>query len=180
MARELNAIALSEIYDSCVRSIQLLIGDKRNAAEVWKQLQSSFVVSGFASVEQQVLTVQELTCASCKPLQDFTNQLTTAKERLEGLLVSLPESYYIVQLPRSLSRPFQARTHEVRYKSLDQLNLVSETFNEEQSIKRNEAQSNINRGLALIAGKGKERGLQANKSQHDSGKDEGDSRRWKC
>jgi hypothetical protein len=29
------------------QSIQLLIGKKKNAAEVWKQLESSFAVSNF-------------------------------------------------------------------------------------------------------------------------------------
>ena len=98
----------SEIYDSCACSIQLLTGDERNAEEVWKQLQSSFAVSGFASVEQQILKVRGLTFASYKSLQDFISQLTTAKECLEGLSVSLPESYYIVQFLQGLSQPFQA------------------------------------------------------------------------
>jgi hypothetical protein len=31
---ELNGIALSEIYDSCTQSIQLLIGKKKNATDV--------------------------------------------------------------------------------------------------------------------------------------------------
>ena len=50
---------------------------------LWKQLQSSFAVSRFASVEQQVLKVQGLTCASCKSLQDFISQLIIAKECLK-------------------------------------------------------------------------------------------------
>jgi hypothetical protein len=60
--------------------------------------------------------------------------------------VSLPESYYIVQLLRGLGRPFQAWAREVHHKRLDQLDFASlyaETFNEEQSIKRDEIQSNI-------------------------------------
>jgi len=51
--KELNGIALSEIYDSCTQSIQLLIG-KKNATDVWKQLKSTFAVSGFPSVEQDI------------------------------------------------------------------------------------------------------------------------------
>jgi len=51
--KELNGIALSEIYDSCTQSIQLLIG-KKNATDVWKQLKSTFAVSGFASIEQDI------------------------------------------------------------------------------------------------------------------------------
>jgi hypothetical protein len=46
-----NGIALSEIYDSCVQSIQLLVGKKKSAVEVGKPLGSSFAVSGLASVE---------------------------------------------------------------------------------------------------------------------------------
>jgi hypothetical protein len=61
---ELNGVALSEIYNSCVQSIQLLIR-KKSAAGVWKQLESSFAVSGFASVEQQILKLQELSYPSC-------------------------------------------------------------------------------------------------------------------
>jgi hypothetical protein len=49
---ELNGIALSKIYDSCTQSIQLLIGKKKDAIDVWKQLESSFAVSGFASVNK--------------------------------------------------------------------------------------------------------------------------------
>jgi hypothetical protein len=92
---ELNGTALSEIYESCTQSIQLLIGKKESATEVWKQLESSFAVSGFASVEQQILKLQELSYSSCKSLQDFT-----AKEHLEALSIQLPQAYYIVQLLR--------------------------------------------------------------------------------
>lgn len=46
MTGELNAIALSEIYDSCAQSIQLLTGDKKNAEEVWKQLRSLHIRFG--------------------------------------------------------------------------------------------------------------------------------------
>ena len=72
---------------------------------------------------------------------------------------------------------------EVRDKDPDALDfdpLCAETFNDEQSIKRNEAQSNTNHGSALTADKGKEKGPQANKGQQDSGKDGEDSKRWKC
>jgi hypothetical protein len=93
---ELNGTALGEIYESCTQSIQLLIGKKESATEVWKQLESSFAVSGFASVEQQILKLQELSYSSCKSLQDFT----TAKEHLEALSIQLPQAYYIVQLLR--------------------------------------------------------------------------------
>ena len=48
---ELNDIAVGEIYNSCIQSVQVLIGKKKNAAEIWKQLESSFSVSGFASDE---------------------------------------------------------------------------------------------------------------------------------
>jgi hypothetical protein len=131
---ELNGIALSEIYDSCTQSIQLLIGKKKNATDVWKQLQSSFAVSGFASVEQDILKIHELNFSSCKSLQDFINQLTTAKERLEAQSVLLPQSYYVVQLLRGLGQPFQSWAREVRHKDLDALDfdsLCTETFNEE-------------------------------------------------
>jgi gag-polypeptide of LTR copia-type len=134
---ELNGIALSEIYDSCTQSVQLLIRKKKSAAEVWKQLESSFAVSGFASVEQQILKIQELGYSSCKSLQDFINQLTTVKEHLEALSVHLPQSYYIVQLLRGLGKPFQHWAREVRHKDLNALDfdsLCTETFNEEQSI----------------------------------------------
>jgi hypothetical protein len=48
-------------------------------------------------------------------------------------------------------------------------------------IKRNEAQSNTNRGSALTAGKGKEKEPQVNKGQQDSGKTGGaTSKDWKC
>jgi hypothetical protein len=49
----------------------------------------------------------------------------------------------------------------VRHKDLNALDfdsLCMETFNEEQSIERNEAQSNANRGSALTAGKGRDKG----------------------
>jgi transposase InsO family protein len=181
---ELNGIALSEIYNSCTQSIQLLIGKKKNAIDVWKQLESSFAVSGFASVEQDILKIHELNYSSCKSLQDFINQLTTAKERLEAQSVYLPQAYYVVQLLRGLGRPFQSWAREVRHKDLNALDfdsLCTETFNEEQSIKRDEAQSNTNRGSALAAEKGKEKGPQANKGQQDSGKTGGaTSKRWKC
>jgi hypothetical protein len=61
----------------------------------------------------------------------------------------------------------------VRDKDPDALDfdpLCAETFNDEQSIKRNEAQSNTNHGSALTADKGKEKGPQANKGQQDSGR----------
>jgi len=157
---ELNGIALSEIYDSCTQSIQLLIG-KKNATDIWKQLKSSFAVSGFASVEQDILKIHDLDHSSCKSLQDFINQLTTAKEHLEAQAVYLPQSYYVVHLLRGLGQTFQSWAREVRHKDLDALDfdsLCTETFSEEQSIKRNEAQSNINRGSALTAGKGKGEG----------------------
>jgi hypothetical protein len=169
---ELNGIALSEIYDSCTQYIQLLIGKKKNTTDVWKQLKSSFAVSGFASVEQDILKIHDLDYSSCKSLQDFINQLTTAKERLEAQSVYLPQSYYVVQLLRGLDQPFQSWAREVRHKDLDALDfdsLCTETFSEEQSIERNEAQSNTNRGSALTAGKGKEKEPQANKGQQDSG-----------
>jgi hypothetical protein len=140
---------------------------------VWKQLESSFAVSGFASVEQQILKLQELSYSSSKSLQGFIYQLTTAKEHLEDLSVHLPQSYYIVQLLRGLGRPFQSWAREVRPKDLNALDFESlcmETFNEEQSIKRNEAQSNTNRGSALTAGKRRDKGQSTNKSQHGSGK----------
>jgi len=60
---------------------------------VWKQLESSFGVSGFVSVEQHILVIQELDYTGCKSLQDFINRLTTAKERLEALSVSMPKSF---------------------------------------------------------------------------------------
>jgi hypothetical protein len=78
----------------------------------------------------------------------------------------------------------------VRHKDLNALDfdaLCTEAFNEEQSIKCNEAQSNINRGSALTAGKGKETGngkeeASANKSQEDSGKTSSrrSSKHWRC
>jgi hypothetical protein len=92
----LNGVALSEVYDSCAQSIQLSVGKKKRAAEVWKQLENSFAISSFALVELQILKLQELSYLSCKSLQDFTNQLTTVKEHLEDLTVHLPQSYYIV------------------------------------------------------------------------------------
>jgi hypothetical protein len=55
---------------------------------------------------------------------------------------------------------FQPWAREVRHKDLNALDfdsLCAETFNEEQSIKRNEAYSNINHGSALKAGNGKEK-----------------------
>ena len=103
--------------------------------------ESSFAVSGFASVEQDILKINELDYSSCKSLQDFINQLTTAKEHLEAQSVYLPQSYYVVQLLRGLGQPFQSWASEVR--------------REEQSIKRNEAQSNTNRGSVLTAGERK-------------------------
>jgi hypothetical protein len=158
---------LQATFSACyVQSIQLLIGKKKSAAEVWMQLESSFAVSGFASVEQQILKLQELNYSSCKSLQDFINQLTTAKEHLEDLSVHLPQSYYIVQLLRGLGRSFQSWAREVRHKDVNTLDFDSlciETFNEEQSIKRNETQSNTNRGSALTAGKGKDKGQSTNK-----------------
>jgi hypothetical protein len=87
----------------------------------------------------------------------------------------------VVQLLRGLGQPFQSWTREERHKDLDALNfdsLCTETFNEEHSIKRNEAQSNTNRGSALTAGKGKKKEPQANKSQQDSGKNT--YKRWRC
>jgi len=80
-----------------------LIGKKKDAIDVWKQLESSFAVSGFASVEQDILKINELDYSSCKSLQNFINQLTTAKERLEAQSVYLPQSYYVIQLLRGLS-----------------------------------------------------------------------------
>jgi hypothetical protein len=71
----------------------------------------------------------------------------------------------------------------VRHKDLNALDfdsLCTETFSEEQSIKRNEAQSNTNRGSALTAGKEKEKEPQANKGQQDSGKNGGASKDRKC
>ena len=53
---------------------------------------------------------------------------------------------------------------------LDFDSLCTQTFNEEQSIKRNEALSKTNRGLALMDGNGKEKGPQANKGQQAGGK----------
>jgi gag-polypeptide of LTR copia-type len=157
-----------------------LIGKKKDAIDVWKQLESSFAVSGF---EQDILKINELDYSSCKSLQTFINQLTTAKERLEAQPVHLPQSYYVVQLLRGLGHPFQSWAREVRHKDLDALDfdsLCTETFSEEQSIKRNEAQSNTNRGSALTAGKGKEKEPQANKGQQDAGKNGGASKDWKC
>lgn len=176
--KEFDRIALSEVYDSCTQSIQFLIDKKKNATDVWKQLEGSFAVSGFASVEQDILKIHELNYSSCESLQDFINQLTTAKERLEPQSVHLPQSYYMVQLLRGLSRPFQSWAREVRHKSLAALDfdsLCTETFNKEQSIKHNEAQSNINRSSALTAGKGKEKEPRVGKDQQDSGKVSGDS-----
>jgi hypothetical protein len=50
----------------------------------------------------------------------------------------------------------------VRYQNIDALffdELYVQTFNEEESIKRNELRSNINRDSALIAGKIKRKSL---------------------
>jgi hypothetical protein len=138
---ELNDLALAEIYNSCIQSVQLLIGNKTNAADVWKQLKNNFAVSGFASVEEDILKLQDLTYSGCKSLQDFINQMTTAKEHLEALSVSLPQAYYVVQLLRGLGHPFQSWAREVRHLDLDKLDfdsLCAEPFHEEQSIKRNE------------------------------------------
>jgi gag-polypeptide of LTR copia-type len=129
--QELNGIALSEIYYSCSHSVQILIGENRVAAEVWKQLKSCYSVSGYAAVEQYVLVVQELSCASCKSLQDFISQLKTTKERLEALSVFLPQSFYVVNLLRGLGRPFQSWAREVRHMDLNNLDfdtLCSEAF----------------------------------------------------
>jgi hypothetical protein len=61
---------------------------------------------------------------------------------------------------------------------LDFDSLCIETFNEEQSIKRNEAHSYINLGSALKTGNGKEKEASIN----DSGKisSRRSVRRWKC
>lgn len=64
----LNGVALSEIYDSCAQSIQLSVGKKKRAAEVWKQLENSFAISSFALAEQQIWKLQELSYLSCKHL----------------------------------------------------------------------------------------------------------------
>src|ERR1700722_9283947 len=76
---------------------------------------------------------------------------------------------------------FQPWAREVRHKDLNALDfdsLYTETFNEEQSIKRNEVHSNINLGSALKAGNGKEK----EESTNDSGKTSSrrSFRRWKC
>ena len=176
---ELNGIALGEIYDSCTHSVQMLIGKKKNAADIWKQLKNSFSVCGFASVEQHILTAQELTYSSCKSLQDFINRLTTAKEHLEALSVILPQSFYIVQLLRGLGQPFQSWAREVRHRDLDTLDydaLCAETFSEEQSIKRSETESNFNRGSAMSTngiGKGKGKDSKEKKSGQEQ-------KYWKC
>lgn len=173
--QELNGIALSEIYDSCSHSVQILIGENRVAAEVWKQLKSCYSVSGYAAVEQYVLVVQELSYASCKSLQDFVNQLKTTKERLEALSVSMPQSFYVVNLLRGLGPSFQSWAREVRHMDLNRLDfdtLCSETFNEEQSIRRGEEQSNTNRGSALTTGK--------EKGPQDSDGNGGAFKNWKC
>jgi hypothetical protein len=178
--QELNGIALSEIYDSCSHSIQILIGENRVAAEVWKQLKSCYSVSGYAAVEQYVLVVQELSYASCKSLQDFISQLKTTKERLEALSVSMPQSFYVVNLLRGLGRPFQSWAREVRHMDLNNLDfdtLCSKAFNEEQSIKRGEEESNTNRGSALSTKK--EKGSQ-NRSQQDSEENGGALKRLRC
>jgi hypothetical protein len=60
---------------------------------------------------------------------------------------------------------------------LDFDSLCAQAFNEEQSIKRNEALSKTNRDLALMDGNGKEKGPQANKGQQDSGKTDGNPKR---
>jgi hypothetical protein len=107
------------------------------------------------------------------------------KEHLEDLSVHLPQSYYIVQLLRGLSRPFQSWAREAHHKDLNALDfdaLCIETFNEEQLIKRNEAQSNTNRGSALTVGKERGKSQSTNKSQQDNGKTlrGGASKRWRC
>ena len=59
----------------------------------------------------------------------------------------MPQSFYVVNLLRGLGRPFQSWAREVRHKDLNALDfdaLCTETFNEEQSIKRNETEANIN------------------------------------
>jgi hypothetical protein len=108
-----------------------------------EQLQNSFAVSGFASVEQQVLKVQGLTCASCKSLQDFIIRPIIAKECLEDLSVPLPESYHIIQLLRGLGH--LSKHGHAKYITRVSINSISplcaEAPNEEQSIKRNEIQS---------------------------------------
>ena len=78
--------------------------EKKNATDVWKQLKSSFAVSGFASVEQDILKIHELHHSSCKSLQDFLNRLIIAKERLEAQSVHLPTVVLYGQLLRG-SRP---------------------------------------------------------------------------
>jgi hypothetical protein len=68
----------------------------------------------------------------------------------------------------------------VRHKDLNTLDfdiLCTQAFSEEQSIKRNEAQSNTNRGSALAAGK--EKGPEANNSQQDLGKTNGGIKRYR-
>jgi hypothetical protein len=180
---ELNGIALSEIYDSCTQSVQLLIGKKKNAAEVWKQLKNSFSVCGFASVEQHILTAQDLDYSGCKSLQEFINRLTTAKEHLEALSVFLPQSFYIVQLLRGLGQPFQSWAREVRHRNLDTLDfddLCAETFAEEQSIKRSETQSNSNRGSAMSTQKDKNKGKDSKKKNKSGQDSDQDFKYWKC
>jgi len=88
----------------------------------------------------------------------------------------------VVNLLRGLGPSFQSWARDVRHMDLNRLDfdtLCSETFNEEQSIRRGEEQSNTNRGSALTAGKEKE--LQAGKGQQDSDGNEngGVSKSWK-
>jgi hypothetical protein len=85
-----------------------------------------------------------------------------------------------LRIPRSqqiLSNPGREK-YAIRTLTRSTSTLSAQTFNEEQSIKRNEAYSNINLGSALKAGNGKEKEASTN----DSGKTSSrrSFRRWKC
>ena len=110
-------------------------------------------------------------------MQSFINKLKTAKESLEALTITLPQVFYIVHLLRGLGQPFQSWAREVRHRNLNTLDfdtLCAEAFAEEQSIKRNETESNSNRGSAMNT-RGKDKKKSKNKDKKDKNDDDSDS-----
>ncbi|KAF7507875.1 hypothetical protein GJ744_010039 [Endocarpon pusillum] len=164
-----NDETVSEIYYGCSIAIQSLIGNYRLAKELWTFLEKSYSSIFMATIDDELLKLEDLSYANTKNVPHLASTINKAKETLTGLGYQFPEVYYVHILLKGLGTPYSSLARDIRQRDVKKLTLddcIAQAFTEEMSIGRQDTSQSIT-ASAMKAGKGKDTQRTGQKNPQD-------------
>ncbi|KAF7504566.1 hypothetical protein GJ744_002061 [Endocarpon pusillum] len=172
--QERNDEALSEIYYGCSTAIQGVIDNHTIAKQLWTYLEKSYSSAGMATIDSELLKLEDLSYANSKNVQHLVSTLNKSKETLTGLGFQTSESYWIHILLKGLGPSFSALARDIRQRDLNKLTFddcAAQAYTEEMSVRQQDTSSTTASAMNVSKGKDKGKGKGNDKSKDTQSSD---------